>query len=462
MVFTSFAFLLLFLPLFLAVYFAVPAALRNLWLLLASLVFYGWERPYWVAIMAASTVVDYALARAMGPVDGGRSPRARRALLWLSVVSNLGLLGWFKYANLFVHTAEAWSGADLQWTDIVLPVGISFYTFQSMSYTIDVWRGEVRPTRSFVDFACYVAMFPQLVAGPIVRYRDVLRDLVTREHSWTLFGVGAVSFALGFVKKVLVADTLAPLATAGFALPAPGLLESWSALVAYSLQIYFDFSGYSDMAIGLGAMLGFHFPANFASPYQSQSITEVWRRWHISLSTWLRDYLYVPLGGNRGGEARTYRNLALTMLLGGLWHGANWPFVCWGAYQGAWLCVERAHGRRALYAAWPRPLRVGATWLVFTFGWSMFVARDFGHLATLWAGLFGGAGLGAPLALGVRSTFAYALLPVAMAIVFCLPDSNTWLRRGHPLFVLAVGVAFVVAVATMLAADHLPFLYFQF
>ena len=460
MVFTSYAFLFLFLPLFLAAYFALPATLRNLWLLLASVVFYGWERPQWVLIMAASTLLDYTLARWMGPKSAGRPHR--RTILWLSIVANLGLLGWFKYANLVVHTFEAWSGTGMHWVDIVLPVGISFYTFQSMSYTIDVYRGEVQPTRSLVDFACYVTMFPQLVAGPIVRYRDVHRQVVERTHTWTTFGAGAVCFAIGFVKKVLLADTMAPLAAAGFALEAPGFVASWSALVAYSVQIYFDFSGYSDMAIGLGLMLGFHFPPNFDSPYKSQSITEAWRRWHISLSTWLRDYLYVPLGGNRHGELRTYGNLAATMLLGGLWHGANWPFVCWGAWQGLWLCLERRHGRRPYYAGLPAPLRVACTWLIFTFGWSMFVARDFSHLWTLWRGLTGAAGLGEVLELGARGMFAHALMPVALAICFLAPNTQALMRRFHPGMVLGVAVSFVVALATMLSADHLPFLYFQF
>jgi alginate O-acetyltransferase complex protein AlgI len=356
----------------------------------------------------------------------------------------------------------AWAGADVHWVDIVLPVGISFYTFQSMSYTIDVYRGEVAPTRSLIDFACYVTMFPQLVAGPIVRYRDVHREVVARTHTWTALGAGAVCIAIGFVKKVLIADTMAPLASAGIALAAPGFVASWTALVAYAVQIYFDFSGYSDMAIGLGLMLGFHFPANFDSPYKSQSITEVWRRWHISLSTWLRDYLYVSLGGNRRGEVRTYCNLAATMLLGGLWHGANWPFVCWGAWQGLWLCLERRNGRRPYYAGLPAPLRVACTWLIFTFGWSMFVARDFGHLSMLWRGLLGGAGIGDTLAIGARGTFAYALLPVALATCFFAPNTQALMRRFHPAMVLGIGALAVVALALMLSHDHLPFLYFQF
>jgi alginate O-acetyltransferase complex protein AlgI len=460
MVFTSFAFLFLFLPLFLGTYFVLPRGLRNLWLLLASLVFYGWERPTWILIMLFSTVVDFTLAQCIGPKEAAR--RHRRLWLLVSVGVNLGLLGWFKYANLFVHTAESWCGADWQWRDVVLPVGISFYTFQSMSYTIDVYRGEIRPTRSLVDFACYVGMFPQLVAGPIVRYRDVHRQLLDRRHSLTQIGAGSLLFAIGFVKKVLIADAVAPLAGAGFALAAPGLVEAWTALIAYSVQIYFDFSGYSDMAIGLGLMLGFQFPRNFDSPYQSQSITEAWRRWHISLSTWLRDYLYVPLGGNRGGDGRTYANLSITMLLGGLWHGANWPFLCWGAYQGLWLSLERMNGRRAFHAPLPRPLRVCCTYAIFTFGWSMFVARDFAHLWALWRGLFGVAGVGAWLPVAAYPAYVYTVLPVALGIAFCLPNSSWWMRRAHPAVAGLFALLFLVALGRMLSASHVPFLYFQF
>ncbi len=460
MVFTSYAFLFVFLPTFLSVYFLIHPSLRNPWLVFASLVFYGWERPYWVLIMAASTLIDYSLALAMGSREQGR--RGRGWLLVLSIVANLGLLGWFKYANFFVHTAEAWTGTSFDWSDIVLPVGISFYTFQSMSYTIDVYRGEVKPTRSFLDFAAYVTMFPQLVAGPIVRYRDVHREVVQRRHSPTLFGAGVACFLIGFVKKVLVADLMAPLATVGFLIPQPGLVESWTALVAYSIQIYFDFSGYSDMAIGLGLMLGFHFPRNFDSPYKSQSITEAWRRWHISLSTWLRDYLYIPLGGNRFGELRTYANLSITMLLGGLWHGANWPFVCWGAYQGLWLCLERMNGKKPFHARLPQPLRVFCTYLIFTFGWSMFVARDFPHLWSLWRGLFGFNGAGTMLPSLNHQAITYAVLPVALGIVFLAPNSAALLRRFHPVVMAGFCALFLLALAKMLASDHLPFLYFQF
>jgi alginate O-acetyltransferase complex protein AlgI len=459
MSFPSFAFLFLFLPIFAAGYFALGKRQRNLWLLLCSVCFYGWDHPSWVLIMLGSTVFDFTMGLLLGPKEDARPHR--RLLLVLSIVVNLGLLGWFKYANFFVHTAEAALGATIAWKDIALPLGISFYTFQSMSYTIDVYRGDVRPTRSLVDFACYVTMFPQLIAGPIVRYSDVAGQLRERDHSTTLFGAGAACFAIGFVKKVLVADSMAPIANAWLGMTDPGFVPSWTGLIAYSLQIYFDFSGYSDMAIGLGLMLGFKFPRNFDSPYQSQSITEAWRRWHISLSTWLRDYLYVPLGGNRAGAMRTYGNLMATMLLGGLWHGANWPFVLWGAYQGMWLCLERMNGKKPFHAALPRPLRVLVTYVIFTFGWSMFVARDATHLWTLWRGLFGAFGGGQALAVNGGAVATGGIVAGGLMIVFLMPNSATLMRRFGLLVAAGFGVLFVVAIGQMLSGTP-PFLYFRF
>ncbi len=460
MVFTSFAFLFLFLPVFAAGYMALGRRHRNLWILATSVVFYGWDHPSYVLIMLGSTLFDFCVGLRLGAKEDGRPNR--RALLALSIVVNLGLLGWFKYANLLVHTAAGLTGADVHWIDIALPVGISFYTFQSMSYTIDVYRGQVKPTRSLVDFACYVTMFPQLVAGPIVRYSDVEAQLRSREHSTTLVGAGALCFAIGFVKKVLLGDTFAPIADDGFLTNDPGVATAWTALLAFSLHLYFDFSGYSDMAIGLGLMLGFRFPRNFDSPYKSQSITEVWRRWHISLSTWLRDYLYIPLGGNRRGPMRTYGNLMTTMLLGGLWHGANWPFVLWGGYQGLWLCVERMRGRTAFHAALPKPLRVLTTYLVFTFGWTMFVARDTTHLWNLWGGLFGAHGAGTPISLHGGAGTTAGLVALGLGIVFFAPNSAQLMRRPGALVSLGIGVLFVFAIARAMALPFLPFAYFRF
>ena len=459
MVFASFIFLFWFVPAFLAVYYLLPARWRNVWLTLASFMFYGWWRPHFVVLMLVSTVVDYTAARMMGARDsGGR----RQLWLWLSIATNLGLLGWFKYANLFAVT---WNGLlpwPLQWTEVLLPIGISFFTFQSMSYTIDVYRGQVQPVRSFLDLLCYVSMFPQLVAGPIVRYRDVAVALVARTISFVKISDGLFLFAIGFAKKVLIADQMAPLVKAVFDSDAPGLIAAWLGALGYAVQIYFDFSGYSDMAIGLGLMLGFRFPQNFLSPYRAHSVTEFWRRWHVSLSSWLRDYLYVPLGGNRGGAVRTYVNLAATMLLGGLWHGAAWTFVLWGAWQALFLVVERRAGKSAPYAFLPRPAQVLITFVLVVFGWVIFRADGLGEVGAVWGGMIGLHGVGTADSLGRGSSIAVPVMLIGLFIAFALPRSERLVQRFHPVVMLGAFAAFLVAVCQLLATDHVPFLYFRF
>ncbi|MBM4061313.1 MAG: MBOAT family protein [Planctomycetes bacterium] len=459
MVFASFVFLFWFLPLFLPVHAALPPRWRNLWITLGSFVFYGWWRPHYVLLMVATIGVDWLLALGMGPPG---TARPRRLLLLLSIVSNLGVLAWFKYANLFVATWNASTPWPVAWEEVLLPVGISFFTFQSMSYTIDVYRGEVPPERSFPDLLCFVSMFPQLVAGPIVRYRDVAAELHRRSVGLVMATDGVFLFAIGFVKKVLIADRVAPLVAAGFGGSAPGFADAWLGSLGYAVQIYFDFSGYSDMAIGLGLLLGFRFPPNFVSPYRAHSITEFWRRWHVSLSTWLRDYLYLPLGGNRHGEARTYANLALVMLLGGLWHGASWTFLLWGAWQGFFLIVERRLGKTSPYGRLPHALQVAITFVVVTFGWVIFKAADTGQLWATWRGMVGANGLGGAPALGAAGPFAYTALAVGLAVAFGSPRSEDLVRRFHPLVMLGAFLLFLVAVAQLLATDFVPFLYFQF
>jgi alginate O-acetyltransferase complex protein AlgI len=459
MVFASFLFLFWFLPAFLPIYFALPIRWRNLWITLGSLAFYGWWRPHYLGLMLLSIAIDYGAARAMG--EPGTS-RHRRALLWISIVSNLGLLAWFKYANLLAATWNDVAPWPIAWDEVLLPVGISFFTFQSMSYTIDVYRGEVKPVRSFLDLLCFVSLFPQLVAGPIVRFRDVESDLHARQTSFVGFTDGVMLFAIGFVKKVLIADRVAPIADSVFGQGDPGFVTSWIGAVAYAVQIYFDFSGYSDMAVGLGRMLGFHFPENFASPYRAHSITEFWRRWHISLSTWLRDYLYVPLGGNRLGSGRTYVNLVVTMLLGGLWHGAQWTFLLWGGWQALWLVLERVRGKAVPYDFLPRPLQVLLTFVVVVFGWVLFRGHGVGEVMTMWSGMVGGHGFGWLPAMGQQQGIAYSALVLGVVVAFALPRSEMLVRRFHPLVMLFVFVAFVAAIGQLLASDFVPFLYFQF
>ena len=358
MLFTSPVFLYAFLPLFLALYAATPRGWRSLTIAVASYVFYGWWRPDFVLLMLVSTAVDYACGRGIQRDREQGRPRRRRWLV-LSLVVNLGLLAWFKYANFGIDTLNQVRAAlgepPIPWVDVVLPVGISFYTFQTLSYTVDVWRGVSPPVRNLRDFMCYVSMYPQLVAGPIVRYNTVAEQLHSRSHTLAKFGRGVLAFQIGLVKKVLVADVLGPLADAAFAVDDPTCLDAWIGILAYAFQIYFDFSGYSDMAIGLGLMIGFRLPINFDSPYRSISITDFWRRWHISLSSFLRDYLYIPLGGNRGSGRATYRNLMITMVLGGLWHGAAWTFVVWGGIHGGFLSLEHWRRQRRAARGLPEP-----------------------------------------------------------------------------------------------------------
>ncbi|HEY0876747.1 MAG TPA: MBOAT family protein [Vicinamibacterales bacterium] len=346
MVFSSYLFLFYFLPAALLLYYAVPQRLRHVWLTIASYVFYGWANPLFVILLFTSTVIDYVAGLVIA-AEPGKTRRARTALA-VSLCSNLALLGFFKYFNFGADSFDAlvnWIGMPALRLDvalkITLPLGISFYTFQSMSYTIDVYRGDAKPVRSFIDFACFVSMFPQLVAGPIIRFSEVADQLRSRTHTVTKFARGVAFISLGLAKKVLLANPCGKVADLAFGAGSLSMLDAWYGVLAYAFQIYFDFSGYSDMAIGLGLMLGFMFAKNFDSPYRATSITDFWRRWHISLSSWLRDYLYVPLGGNRKGPRRTYVNLFIVMLLGGLWHGAAWNFVVWGGLHGMLLAVER-------------------------------------------------------------------------------------------------------------------------
>jgi alginate O-acetyltransferase complex protein AlgI len=388
------------------------------------------------------------------------------------VTSNLSLLGFFKYFNFAVGSWNSLAtalGIEAATIDsalrVTLPLGISFYTFQSMSYAIDVYRGDAKPFRNFIDFACFVSMFPQLVAGPIIRFAEVAEQLASRKHTLAKFARGVAFFAVGLAKKILIANPCGRIADTVFDAAAPTALQAWHGVVGYAFQIYFDFSGYSDMAIGLGLMLGFVFARNFNSPYHSQSITEFWRRWHISLSTWLRDYLYLPLGGNRKGPGRTYVNLALTMLLGGLWHGAAWNFVVWGAFHGALLAVERAVGIERLYGWMPKPLRVANTFALVLVSWVFFRAADLPAAVDYLGRMFGvgPSAATAPLVGGLLLS-PYLLLCFALAavVVWAAPQSWYWTRDLGPWKVAAVLSLLVVAVGALSTQDYNPFIYYIF
>ncbi len=512
MVFSSIVFLHYYLPLVLIGYFALflpvlagwrPTLWRrasNLFLLIVSLVFYFWGENFLIWILITSSSMDYlggliiSGAFRRGPVacldpDGPRT-RLQRFGLILSIVTNFAFLGFYKYFNFFVDSANATltavglTGATWQSAPhIALPLGISFYTFQSLSYTIDVYRGDVRATRNYIDYFCYVTMFPQLVAGPIVRYRDVAAELVNRIVTRSTFASGVERFVIGLAKKVLIANNVARLADAVFAVPVDqvGAVAAWLGLLAYTLQIYFDFSAYSDMAIGLGRMLGFEFLENFNYPYIAQSVQDFWRRWHISLSTWFRDYLYVSLGGNRKSSARTYFNLVTVFFLCGLWHGAAWNFVVWGLFHGGFLVIERVGLERVLRRA-PRPLRHLYTLLVVMVGWVLFRADTLTHAVgylTAMVGLASGDVSLHPAAMFVRSDIAIALVLGCIGAAPMMPALAARLRRyvdgvsnvalgwslrfGYGVAVVA-GIVVLVVLADMQLASgaYNPFIYFRF
>ncbi len=485
MVFSSHLFVYYFLPLALAVYYLLPRVGRHLGLTVLSYLFYGWANPAFMLLMLFSTTVDYLCGLAMTggfrrglsePLprlesDGERS-RGQRLAVTVSIVTNLGLLACFKYFNFAVDSYNSLLAAlgmvDLQLDSvlrIVLPLGISFYTFQSMSYSIDVYRGDARALRNPIDFACYVSMFPQLVAGPIIRFSEIDDQLRSRRHTLEKFARGVAFFSLGMAKKVLLANPCGKVADTVFDAGSAFAVDAWYGVFAYAMQIYFDFSGYTDMAIGLGLMLGFVFPKNFDSPYKSASITEFWQRWHVSLSTWLRDYLYIPLGGNRRGRRRTYVNLALVMLLGGLWHGAAWTFVLWGGFHGALLALERMRGKTGLFDGLPRFAMVGGTFLLVLVSWVFFRAADLGH-ALAYLGAMAGLGSpqdGAVLVSGVIYQPYYLLIVgTAAGIAFAAPQTWDWTRRLPAWKVVLSLGALWLALAALTTQEYNPFIYFIF
>lgn len=464
MVFSSPIFLFAFLPAFLAVYYATPPRLRSLVILLASYAFYGWWRVDYLALIFGLSLVSYVAAQV---AVTGRTARMRLWAVRLGVGFDLAVLGYFKYTMFFVgglsDLSDALGGGALVVPAIILPIGISFHTFQSISYILDVARKDAPPARTLIDFLAFGALFPQLIAGPVLRYKDLAEQFVHREHSAAIFVQGVQRFSIGLAMKVLVADTVAPLADAVFALQAPTLAEAWLGAAAYSVQLLFDFAGYSAMAIGLGLMIGFRFCENFDRPYTARSITEFWQRWHMSLSAWLRDYLYIPLGGNRRGTLRTYLNLWLTMVLGGLWHGANWTFILWGIWHGTWLAIERAFGARPM---WPARLAWPMTLVLVMIGWVMFRAASVAEAFAIYRGMAGlnGFAIGAELGWQIQPMALTALVLGAGLSLFGHHLRDLPLRRATAPALRVGGclALFVLAALIRTAQTHSPFLYFQF
>jgi alginate O-acetyltransferase complex protein AlgI len=482
MVFTTYLFVFYFLPLVLLVYYSLLGSGRglgaavggvslalNAFLLLVSYIFYGWWNPWFIPLMLGITVVNYLCGRIIGRPEAG--PRLRYWGVTTAIVLSLVMLGFFKYfmfLEINLNHLLGWLGADpVRVLEITLPMGISFYTFHALSYSVDVYRGTAPPARSFVDFACYIALYPQLVAGPIIRYNTVADQLVGRSHTWEKFASGVALFVLGFAKKTLLANPMGRVADAAFNAQALQTPDAWFGALAYAFQIYFDFAGYSDMAVGLGRMIGFEFMKNFDAPYQAESITEFWRRWHISLSTFLRDYLYLPLGGNRKGPRRTYLNLIIVMLLGGLWHGASWTFVAWGAYHGVLLAYERYRGKQSVYQRLPHLVRVGITFVLVLFSWVLFRSATFQDAASYLSVMVGlGGGTADPAALLLPAQLytpeAWVIMTACAVLVAWRTQAYEWSETISWPKALVVQPLFALALLAMFAQSFNPFLYFQF
>ena len=464
MVFSSLTFLFAYLPITLLLYFVSPLKWRNLVLLVVSLFFYGWGEPVYIVIMFVSILIDYTHGLL---VEKYRSnDRKARWFVGQSVVFNLLLLGFFKYWDFLAANLSLIPGVSVPQLGIPLPIGISFFTFQTMSYTIDVYRQDAPVQRSIVKFGTFVTMFPQLIAGPIVQYKTVAKELDHRINTSEDFALGCRRFCVGLAKKVLLANAVGKLWDAQLAAGMDGTLTvagGWMGLLAYGFQIYFDFSGYSDMAIGLGRIFGFRFDENFNYPYLAASVTEFWRRWHMSLTGWFREYLYIPLGGNRGGTAKTLRNILIVWLCTGFWHGASWNFVLWGLYFAAWLVLEKYVLRRVLTCT-PSLIKHVYTLVVVFVGWGLFAMENLGVCGRYLSACFGSAPLWS-------SADGYTLRTYAVTFLVLILASTTLGRKLYqrlprraeqivtPVLMLA---SLLVCTAYLVDGSYNPFLYFRF
>lgn len=473
MVFSATIFLLYFLPLFLLVYFTVPVRLRNLVLLIFSVVFYAWGAPKFILILVASVLITFYIIRRMHAE--GRSQR-KKLLLTAALVLNVAVLVYFKYANFFVANVsdllQSIGFERVRWTAIALPIGISFYTFQSLSYCLDVYRGVRPPLKRATDFLLYIIMFPQLIAGPIVRFNTIADQITDRTSTGSDRILGFYRFTIGLAKKVLIANVMGKYADLWFDgnLAQLSSTEAWLGLLAYAFQIYYDFAGYSDMAIGIGRMIGFTFPENFNNPYVSRSITEFWRRWHMTLSAWMRDYLYIPLGGNRvNTKLRLFMNLWIVFLISGLWHGASWNFVLWGAYHGLFLVLDRLFLKKLLE-------RSGAvistlfTFLVAILGWVVFRLETFDQAMTYYSRLFAfdfsavslASRIDLPVIMSVAALFSFITLTKFGRTL----EQKVYFESYSPARYIAVGTAmvllFLLSAGSVAASGFNPFIYFRF
>ena len=466
MVFSSTTFLLAFLPLVAILYYICPRKLRNALLLVFSLLFYGWGEPKYILIMLFSTVFDYCNGLTIGHFRAKGRENGAKAVLIVSVVGNLAILGFFKYTDFAIENLNGLLGTAIPALGLLLPIGISFYTFQTMSYTIDVYRGLVPPQRNIIDFGAYVTLFPQLIAGPIVQYKTVAYDLEHRQETLPQASEGLQRFVIGLGKKVLLANQMGAIWEDISAMSSPSVTTAWLGALAFTFQIYFDFSGYSDMAIGLGRFFGFHFLENFNYPYESRTVTEFWRRWHISLSTWFREYVYIPLGGNRKGLGRQLVNITIVWFLTGLWHGASWNFVLWGVYFGILLVLEKLFLLRWLKRL-PAVLRHIYALVLVTISWTLFAFTEISKgdawcKAMLSGVLFDSSSLYLLLTYGpMLAICALAATPLGKRFYEKLGTrlgqrALTVVDCGGLLCVLTMSMAYLVS------GSYNPFLYFRF
>ena len=468
MVFSSLFFYFIFLPLFLVLYYVIPKPAKNYVLLIFSLVFYAWGEPVYVLLMLGMTLSDFLLGLLMQSFDS--SPAKRKACLILSIVIDLSCLAFFKYATFLVGSFNSLFKLSIPFKEIALPIGISFFTFQTMSYTIDLYRREISVEKNYAEYLMYVSMFPQLIAGPIVRYKTVKAELHERSVSKSDVIDGFLRFIFGLLKKVLLANRVGPVFDAALATQNPTTVFAWLGAVAFTLQLYLDFSAYSDMAIGLGKMLGFKFGENFNYPLVSNSVTDFWRRWHISLSSWFRDYVYIPLGGNRCKIPRQIFNLAVVWFLTGLWHGASWNYVIWGVYYGILLCLEKFVYGKALEKA-PKILRHIYLCLIVVVGFTVFAIEDFSKLLPYLASMFTAKGgfVGKDILFYLQN-YGFVLAASILISTPIFPSLKKKISASGKktktvfsvIFALLILILFVVAVSYMVSDTYNPFLYFRF
>lgn len=471
MVFSSNIFLLFFLPIFLIAYFLSPKQIKNYTLLIFSLIFYAYGAPDFILFLLGECILNYFIVKLMN-----KSAKAvqKKLLCTLSIVLSLGMLLYFKYANFFMENLNAVLGCfhrpELGWAEIALPIGISFFTFQSITYTVDVYRKTTEASPKLSNYILYIVMFPQLIAGPIVRYNAVAEEILNRESTMENRVVGFYRFVIGLSKKVLIANVLAQAADSIFALEYGNMstATAWIGMLAYTMQIYFDFSGYSDMAIGLGMMMGFHFPENFMNPYTSTSISDFWRKWHITLGAFMKEYLYIPLGGNRKSVVRTYINLGIVFLCSGFWHGAAWNFILWGAFHGFFIILDRLFMLNILKKIGRIPSML-LTFFVVNLGWVLFRVEGVSPIADYFTTLFGFQG-GETIALDAHFWFIFAVaLVFSFLTIFKfgqkiqdLVFAEHYTAKRTWIMLAIVVILFVLSVGALTVTDFNPFIYFRF